>query len=155
MLGVAALVATAAPSVASADTGRGDALAPVRAGTASYHDVSTAAADGFDDLALCFDRMGEHWVDTASLDGDQLPDVFQDGVLDPARPEALVYAHDAGGLRLVAVEWVSTTEGTVPGIGDLHLNPALGVYVLHAWVWMDNPDGMLADRNPRVGKCPA
>jgi hypothetical protein len=154
MVGAAALVATAAPSVASAMPARGDALAPVRAATAEYHNISMAAANGFDDLELCFDRMGEHWVDTDSVDGDQVPDVFQDGVLDPARPEALVYAHDGGRLRLVAVEWVSTTEGTVPGIGELHLNPTLGVYVLHAWVWMDNPDGMFADRNPRVGDCP-
>jgi hypothetical protein len=153
MLGAAALVVTAA-SAASAASGAGDALAPARAGTAQYHDVSTAASSGFDDLHLCFDQMGEHWVDTASADGDQVPDVFQDGVLDPARPEALVYAHDGGRLRLVAVEWVSTAQGTVPGVGDLHLNPALGVYVLHAWVWLDNPDGVFADRNPRVGDCP-
>jgi hypothetical protein len=154
VLGAAALVAAAAP-VASAEAGGGDALAIARAATAQYHDVSTAEASGFNDLHLCFDQMGEHWVDTDSVDGDQVPDVFQDGVLDPARPEALVYAHHGGRLRLVAVEWVSMTPGAVPGIGELHLNPTLGVFVLHAWVWMDNPDGMFADKNPRVGDCPA
>jgi hypothetical protein len=155
MLGAAALVVAAAATAASAGAGGADGLAAARAGTARYHDVATAKAHGFDDLQLCFDQMGEHWADTDSIDGDQVPDVFQDGVLDPARPEALVYAHDGGRLRLAAVEWVSTTPGTVPGIGALHLNPTLGVYVLHAWVWMDNPDGMFADRNPRVGDCPA
>lgn len=154
MLATAALVAVT-PSAASAAAAGGGALAPVRAATAAYHDVSTAAASGYDDLGLCFDQMGEHWVDTDSVDGDPVPDVFQDGVLDASHPEALVYAHDGERLRLVAVEWVSTTPGTVPGIGQLHLNPTLGVYVLHAWTWMDNPDGVFADRNPRVGDCPA
>lgn len=153
MLGAAAILVAAAPAAASAGED-GDALAVARAATAPYHDVSTAEADGFDDLQLCFDQMGEHWVDTESVDGDPVPDVFQDGVLDPARPEALVYAHVGGRLRLVAVEWVSTTAGTVPGIGELHLNPALGVHVRHAWVWMHNPDGTFADRNPEVGDCP-
>jgi hypothetical protein len=27
--------------------------------------------------------MGEHWVDTDSVDGDEVPDVVQDGVLNP------------------------------------------------------------------------
>lgn len=154
MLGAAALAVATAASAASAGADGGDALAPVRAGTAQYHDVSRAEARGFNDIHLCFDQMGEHWVDTGSVDGDGVPDVFQDGMLDATRPEALVYAHDGGRLRLVAVEWVSTTPGTVPGIGELHLNPALGVYVLHAWVWMHNPDGMFADMNQRVGDCP-
>lgn len=155
VLGAAALALATAGSAASAGADGGDALAPTRAGTAQYHDVSTAQASGFNDLHLCFDQMGEHWVETNSVDGDAAPDVFQDGVLDPARPEALVYAHDGKRLRLAAVEWVSTTPGTVPGIGELHLNSTLNVYVLHAWVWMHNPDGMFADRNPRVGDCPA
>jgi hypothetical protein len=64
----------------------------------------------------------------------------------------MVYEHTAGGLRLVAVEWVSTTPGSVHGV-ELHLNPTLGVYVLHAWIWRHNPDGLLADFNPRVGDC--
>ena len=50
---------------------------------------------------------------------------------------------------------MSTTPGRVPGIGELHLNENLGVYVLHAWVWKYNPNGVFADFNPRVGDCPA
>lgn len=34
---------------------------------------------------------------------------------------------------------------------EMHiLNPALGWYVAHAWVWMDNPSGVFADWNPDV-----
>ena len=113
--------------------------------TAKYHRVQAALDSGRVDLELCFDQMGEHYAD---------PNTFSDGVLDPRKPEALVYEHVGRKLRLVAVEWVSTTPGTVPGIGELHLNEALGVYVLHAWIWKYNPDGILADMNPRVGDCP-
>jgi hypothetical protein len=135
--------------------GGGPDLAGVRAASAAFHDVDTAEAAGYSDLGLCVSHMGEHWVNLTSEDGDAAPDSFQDGVQDPAQPEALVYAHHNGKLRLVAVEWVSTGPGTVPGIGELHLNPALGVYVLHAWVWANNPDGMLADMNPTMHDCPA
>lgn len=113
--------------------------------TARYHDVDAALASGRVDLDLCFDQMGEHYADPAT---------FSDGVLDPIRPEAMVYEHVGDRLRLVAVEWVSTTPGEVLGI-PLHLNENLGVWVLHAWIWKSNPDGMLADFNPRVGDCPA
>ena len=120
-------------------------LAEVRRATAQFHDVGKALASGRVDLELCFDQMGQHYAD---------PDTFDDGVLDAEAPEALVYANDGDRLRLVAVEWVSTTPGEVLGV-PLHLNEDLGVWVLHAWVWHNNPDGMLADFNPRIADCPA
>jgi hypothetical protein len=30
------------------------------------------------------------------------------------------------------------------------LVPAVGFYIKHAWVWMNNPAGMFADWNPEV-----
>ncbi len=120
-------------------------LAALRNATARFHNVDNTIASGRADLHLCVDQMGQHYAD---------PKTFSDGVLDPLDPEAMVYADDGGGhLRLVAVEWVSTTPGEVMGI-PLHLNPALDVYVLHAWIWYPNPSGMFADMNPRVGNCP-
>jgi hypothetical protein len=116
----------------------------LRAATARFHNVKAAVASGRIDLDLCFDQMGAHYADPAT---------FGDGILDPSAPEALVYEQRGRRLRLVAVEWVSTTPGEVRGV-PLHLNEALGVYVLHAWVWANNPDGVLADFNPRVGDCP-
>jgi hypothetical protein len=66
----------------------------------------------------------------------------------------MVYAHNPdGSLRLVAVEWVSTTPGTVLDI-PLHFNPDVGLWILHAWIWQDNPAGMFADMNPTIGNCP-
>ena len=141
---VAGLALATATMASPAAAGQSD-LAALRRATAQYHSVDAARDSGRVDLHLCFDMMGEHYADPAT---------FGDGVLDPLDPEALVYAHVGDQLKLVAVEWVSTTPGTVPGFGDLHLNPTLGVYVMHAWIWAPNPDGMFADMNPRIGDCP-
>ena len=122
---------------------RGD-LRRLLAATAPFRRVERALASGRVDLGLCFDQMGQHYADPAT---------FSDGVLDPTDPEALVYENVGNRLRLVAVEWVSTEPGEVLGI-PLHLNESLNVYVLHAWIWKHNPDGQLADFNPRVGDCP-
>jgi hypothetical protein len=130
-----------APAGAAGQSG----LAGLRQATARFHDLDATLASGRVDLHLCVDHMGQHFAD---------PETFSDGVLDPVDPEAMVYSDDgAGHLRLVAVEWVSTAPGTVMDI-PLHFNPAVDLWVLHAWVWSPNPDGMNADMNPRIGNCP-
>jgi hypothetical protein len=125
-------------------SGKSD-LAAVRHATARYHDVRKALASGRVDLQLCVDHMGQHYAD---------PKTFDDGVLDALDPEALVYADDGKGhLRLVAVEWVATKPGEVLG-KSLNFNPAVNLWVLHAWIWSPNPVDMFADMNPRIGPCP-
>jgi hypothetical protein len=98
--------------------------------------------------------MGFHWFNH---------DKIHDTEIDPLSPEAMVYApNDDGDLKLAAVEWV-VPKGlweAEQGVGaapptvlghEMHiLNPALGWYVAHAWVWMDNPSGVFADWNPDV-----
>jgi hypothetical protein len=37
---------------------------------------------------------------------------------------------------------------------DFHKHAFLPVYILHAWVWDENPDGFFADFNPNVTPCP-
>lgn len=143
-LAVAALglgMVTVAGGTASGE-GKAD-LARVRAATAKYHDVDAAVADGFQDLDLCFPQMGEHYAQTGEIDG----------TVEDAAPEALVYAHVGDRLKLVAVEYVATGPGEVLG-QPLHFNPTVQLWVLHAWVWMHNADGMHADNNPAVGDCP-
>ena len=136
-----ASVALALPSAASDQSG----LAALRNATARFHDLAATRASGRVDLNLCVDQMGQHFAD---------PNTFSDGILDPTNPEAMVYADDGKGhLRLVAVEWVSTTPGSVMGM-PLHFNPDVDLWVMHAWVWSPNPDGMFADMNPRIGNCP-
>ncbi len=106
-------------------------------------------------LDHCFDNpgvggMGFHLINTGLFDA----------ATDPTRPEALVYVPDTHGrLALAAVEWIvpaDAWEATGPSgpprvLGqDMHLNEALGVWVLHAWVFRNNPSGVLEDWNPTV-----
>ncbi|CAN5602710.1 hypothetical protein BH24ACT5_BH24ACT5_08130 [soil metagenome] len=122
-----------------------EALDAVRALTAGYPAPADAVAGGRIDVGLCFDQMGHHYADPAT---------FGDGVLDAAEPEAFVYAEVDGEQQLVAVEWVSTSPGEVLGI-PLHLQHDLDVWILHAWVGLDNPAGVLADHHPDLGTCPS
>jgi hypothetical protein len=162
------LAAVATSSAATADAGAGQAdLAEVRAATARYHRVEVAAADGHQlgwknpDIPItgCISHptdgaMGYHWFDH---------DAIEDTVLDPLQPEAFVYEPLPNGkLHLVAVEWIVPSElwdaehddpPTVLGQELGILNPALGWYILHAWVWKPNPSGMFNNWNPDV-TCP-
>lgn len=138
------MVAVSTTSTAGADSGRLN-LSSLRHATAKFHDLDKTMASGRVDLHLCVDHMGQHFAN---------PQTFSDGVLDPLNPEAMVYSqNDKGKLRLVAVEWVSDTPGMVMNI-PLHFNPAVNLWVLHAWLYSQNPNGMFADMNPRIGACP-
>jgi hypothetical protein len=135
-------------------------LAAIRAATATYHQVDDALADGYDLMApldICIQHqpdgaMGYHYFNQ---------ELMADPTVDPLHPEAMVYEPlPGGGRRLVAVEWIVPSEvwaqtgNTEPPelLGmPLHiLNPVLGWYIIHAWVWKPNPSGMFADWNPRV-----
>ena len=138
-------------------------LREVNRATAKYHSLRTARADGFaafsldpdnPDVPTCFDSpdggMGVHFVRHI------------DDVLDGHDPEALVYEVERNGRsNLVAVEYIVPEEFVDPDdppmlFGEmLHHHPFLPVYILHAWIWKTNPDGVFADFNPRVGSCPA
>lgn len=129
-------------------------------GTAAFQDVGEAEAAGYTstlDALGCFqDRerggMGVHFLN----------DELMDATLDLAHPEALVYELDAHGeiVGLVAHEyivpveaWTSSKPPKLDGI-PLHRHPTLPLWVLHAWLWKDNPAGMLQDWNPAVRQCP-
>ena len=85
--------------------------------------------------------------------------LVNDVSVDPLKPEVLVYAPKPNGdLELVAIEWVVPGElvDSVPNVLgiDLHiLVPAVGLYIQHAWLFKDNPSGVLEDWNPDV-TCP-
>jgi hypothetical protein len=97
--------------------------------------------------------MGMHYLDESLLDA----------AVDLATPEALVYELDADGavVGLVAHEyivpvdaWTSAEPPQLSGV-DFHQHPTLPLWVLHAWLWKDNPTGMFSDWNPAVRPCPA
>lgn len=92
--------------------------------------------------------MGIHYVNV---------DLLNDGIIDIARPEAVMYEPTANGkLALVAVEYI-TFEGPASLEGQLfNFNGAPNryglapFYELHVWAWRKNPVGHFADNNPNV-----
>jgi hypothetical protein len=136
-------------------------IAELRAATAQFHRTESAQAAGYDlvsGLDHCFENpgvggMGYHYINTGILDL----------TVDELQPEAMVYIPSPNdGLQLGAVEYIVPAEAwdaagnTEPptALGhNFHLNSTLGVYVLHAWIWKNNPSGMFEDWNPNVS-CP-
>jgi hypothetical protein len=136
-----------------------DVVTAVRA-TAAFQDVATAEAAGYGstiDGLGCFENgefggMGLHYLNESLMDAS----------LDIATPEALVYELGADGkiVGLVAHEYIvpieAWTESEPPNLFgvELHQHPTLPLWVLHAWVWKDNPAGLFQDWNPAVRLCP-
>jgi hypothetical protein len=135
-------------------------LAEVRQATVQYHSLSTAIDDGFVPFSIdpaeevtCFDSiaggMGIHYVKGI------------DGTLSATEPEAVVYElREDGSVKLVAVEYIIPAAFVDPAdppevLGQtMHPHSFLPVYILHAWIWKANPDGIFADFNPIVPGCP-
>jgi hypothetical protein len=172
----AATAAAAAHAMAGHDMGAletaalEDELAQVRRVTARFHDLDAALAAGYElgwvngsgarIITGCVfhptaGAMGYHYFNA---------ELMADLTTDALAPEVLVYAPDEDGeLRLVAVEWVVRGQNSnPPGVSSppsvlgtqMHiLVPAVGFYIMHAWVWKPNPAGMFADWNPEV-TCP-
>ncbi|HJQ65280.1 MAG TPA: hypothetical protein VJ816_02830 [Gemmatimonadales bacterium] len=141
--------------------------AAARSGTARYQDRAQAIADGYRAVGPDFPGMGEHWVNTGLLLA---------GTLDPAQPPVLEYVTIGGHPTLVGVAYAAlvndsavptglpvpasawhTHAGTVDEESFVlshagvhrHHDPGRGprVAVVHAWIWLDNPDGLFATDN--------
>lgn len=122
-------------------------LALARASTAKYHNIQNALDDGYVDINLYIPQMGWHFLNQSYLDEN----------FEIDKPELLVYAEKpGGGYRLVAVEYAAplTLQNPPAGFtGDedvWHENSGAGLWTLHAWIWLNNPNGVFADFNPRV-----
>jgi hypothetical protein len=89
--------------------------------------------------------MGFHYGNTAFIDGNAR-------LLEP---EILMYEPQPDGtLRFVGLEFVvplsaSATPPTLLG-HTFHRNDAFQLWVLHVWLYRENPSGMFADWNPSV-----
>ena len=123
----------------------GPELAAARAGTARYHRLENALADGYVDIDLCVRGQGCHFLNGSLIDG----------VFDPGKPEILLYSPQGNHMRLVGLEYaVPDTEPRPDGFsGDAdvwHVNTDFHLWLLHAWPWINNPDGMFEDSNPQV-----
>jgi hypothetical protein len=146
-----------------------DELAQVRRLTARFHRVEAAIEAGYElgwvngsgvrILTGCVSHptagaMGYHYFNA---------ELMADNAVDALEPEALVYAPAAdGGLKLVAVEWVVRgPDSNPPGVSEppsvlgmeMHIlvpPPGPAFYLMHAWVWANNPAGMFEDWSPEV-----
>ncbi|MEO8609593.1 MAG: hypothetical protein ABI690_17000 [Chloroflexota bacterium] len=133
----------------------------VRGATADFRDVETAEKAGYAIFQDCFNEegvggMGQHYVNG---------DLAGDDVVDPLKPEALVYEpREDGKLILVALEylvfadkWTKSDPPTAFG-QDFHLVTDIPntppVWALHIWLWSHNTLGLFTDYNPIVF-CPA
>jgi len=126
-------------------------VAAARIGTAQYHDLNVALADGFVQDSPCVRRagvgtMGFHYALASRIDQ----------IIDPSEPEVLLYLpNDDGVLELVAVEYIFPNVGVVPSLfgQDYQFSAARNRYELHAWIWRHNPAGMFENFNPKLN-CP-
>ena len=130
----------------------GELVRIVRESTKRFRDVNQAKAEGYQLLFGCVSgpddgAMGMHYVNLA---------LVGDGVLDPTRPEIVIYEPTAnGGRKLIGADflvffddWHASNQGT-PELGGqlMHLIespnryglPAF--YTLHVWAWKPNPTG--------------
>lgn len=147
---------------ASDQKNRASALVKVvRESTERFQDVAAAEAEGYALMFGCvggseYGAMGLHYVNL-SLVGD--------GVVDPARPEIVIYEPLPNGRqRLIgadylvfANDWHKKNTDTPQLLGQLlHLFespnryglPAF--YTLHVWAWKDNPNGAFVNWHPNV-----
>ena len=125
-------------------------LARARRATARYKDIARAEADGYVNIDIYEEGEGLHYVNFSIVDG----------TFDPEHPEVLLYARLPGKncLELVSVEYVVPLElssGPPAGFTGHHdvwreNSEGLGLWELNAWIWLPNPNGIFAFKNPRV-----
>ena len=133
----------------------------VRDSTERFQDVNAAKAEGYVLQFGCVSgsdsgAMGLHYVNG---------DLVNSGVLDPARPQIVIYEPmPDGSLKLIGADylvlaetWHKTHKETPELMGQLfHLFEApnrFGLpqfYTLHVWAWKDNPNGAFVNWHPQV-----
>ncbi len=163
ILALALLATIQAPS----DTALAAFVARARAGTEALRNPEAARLAGYHPVGPDFPGMGRHWIQT-SLILRPVPDAAQPPVLEFAELDGtptlvgvayavLVDADTApASLPVPAAAW-HFHQGTVDDesflrshAGVRHMMPGPSgprLAVVHAWIWLDNPDGLLATDN--------
>ena len=136
-------------------------LKVVRESTERFRDVAVAEAEGYSLMFGCVTgpdagAMGLHYVNL---------NLVGDGLLDPTKPEIVIYEPLPGGkLQLIGADflvfadaWHAKQAETPQLMGQLmHLFEApnrFGLptfYTLHVWAWKENPKGAFVNWHPKV-----
>jgi hypothetical protein len=168
-VGLLALVATGSSHAAAqshdhttdAKGASGAFVKLVRESTERFKDVSVAQREGYGLQFGCvsgpdYGAMGMHFVN--------FPLVL-DGVLDPTKPEIVIYEPLPNGhLRLIGADYLvladawNATHSGPPELGGqlLHFFEApnrFGLppfYTLHVWAWKENPTGAFVNWHANV-----
>ena len=122
-------------------------LQQAKIATASYNNINNAIADGYVDINVVIPNMGHHYMKAENVNAE----------FDISSPELLVYSPHpvTGHMRLVAVEYAvpinfPEPEGFTGDYDEWSYNATFGLWLLHAWVWEYNPDGVFNHTNTLV-----
>lgn len=148
------------------------AIAALRDTTDAFHDVNVAIAAGYRPSAAGCESsatgaMGIHYGHPALLGliPRSSPTTGTDAVIDPLRPEVVMYEPQPdGSRRLVGIEFVvyraawDAVHPEPPSFYGVPFDQRFGAnahghadhYELHLWLWRHNPSGMFAPWNPKV-----
>jgi hypothetical protein len=138
-----------------------DFIRTVREATERFKNVAAAEAAGYQLMFGCvsgpdFGAMGLHYVNLS---------LVADNILDPARPEIIIYEPQPNGRpRLIGADFLVFAEGwhatnqATPQLGGqlMHLFESpnrFGLpefYTLHVWAWKDNPVGTFSNWHSNV-----
>ena len=139
----------------------GDLVQIVRDATERFKDVSVAEAEGYSLMFGCvsgpdWGAMGLHYVNLS---------LVIDNVLDPTKPEIVIYEPQPNGKpKLIGADflvfaggWHATNPDT-PQLGGqlMHLFESpnrFGLpdfYTLHVWAWKNNPPGTFSNWHSNV-----
>jgi hypothetical protein len=156
------LAATASAAIVHG-TNSGSQLDAAKAATAQYQDVEAAKDAGYGEFRdaaniACIELQGEGGMGVHYVNGG----LVGDDVIDPLRPEALVYEPHGKKLQLVALEYIvfanNWTRAAPPSLfaRSFDYTPApnrFGIpafWSLHAWVFRNNPAGNVMAWSPHV-----
>jgi hypothetical protein len=145
---------------------QGTLLKIVQDATAKFQDVSEAEREHYSLVFGCVSGPDEGAMGLHFLNSDLLDEVNKTGVLDPKRPQIVLYEAQANGaLKLTgadfvvfAADWDAKHPGTPPQLlGQIFQYfeapnrfglPAF--YTLHVWAWKQNPNGAFVNWHPHV-----
>ena len=127
-------------------------LEQVKAATANYLDINVATNEGRIDVSGYVPNMGHHYLNPP----------LADGTFELLQPEFILYAPDNNGImQMVAIEYGIVPDdpenpGNPPegftGSEDVwHFNEMIGMWTLHVWTVLENPEGIFAAHNPTMG----